>query len=58
MKVKVKKLKNLNSATALKPMQTPQVAGGMPIEITNFRQCILSQNVWGCTASACKDFPV
>ncbi|WP_440054118.1 hypothetical protein ACSLBF_14765 [Pseudoalteromonas sp. T1lg65] len=55
MKVKVKKLKNLNSATALKPMQTPQIAGGKHIEITNYRQCVISMNVWGCTGGACED---
>ncbi|WP_440054119.1 hypothetical protein ACSLBF_14770 [Pseudoalteromonas sp. T1lg65] len=55
MKVRVKKLKNLNSAAALKPMQTPQVAGGKYIKISNYQQCVVSKDVWGCTGGACQD---
>ncbi|KAF7786514.1 hypothetical protein PRUB_a1110 [Pseudoalteromonas rubra] len=55
MKVKINKLKNLSGNNRLSANQTPQVAGGKHIEITNYRQCVASEPNWGCTGGACRD---
>ncbi|MEC4087317.1 MULTISPECIES: hypothetical protein [Pseudoalteromonas] len=55
MKVKINKLKNLSGNNPLPADQTPQVAGGQRQDITNNRQCFISEPYWGCTAGACRD---
>ncbi|WP_440054120.1 hypothetical protein ACSLBF_14775 [Pseudoalteromonas sp. T1lg65] len=55
MKLKVRKLKSLTNTAALQQHQTPQIAGGKHVDISNRDQCRYSKQILGCTGSACQE---